>query len=556
MDSMAPLEGMAGGDVSSELAAILRSIADITVDQRPKFSPKLHRQLVRAIVCRNYASPLHELCHLIVGAERIFGNQGFERLFWASGDATAAAFRRQILDPGNKNIIDTADLTPTENGIKLLYPDGTFSIAYSRMPFLSALMEFLLSSLGYGEIDELIRATPATRLGKKDVAELANSLARRVYAYLSTHLPTAQSQRKFRAVLSFLRQSKNGTAQAEDIDDDAVLAFWICTSANDRIEGDFRSFRSVFRLMVAIRDALGAESSHRAIAYAKPIGTDWESGEVDPGNIGPDEVEAAFEASHERGAPLDTLDSPPANGVKFFKQADRAVITPIMEAGDAASALPLSLLRAQIMGDVQARMIQALRRGEDPLAVARLGDEDALNHSYATHMVRLDQIRETLEQVLLATLHRLISARNAEAIGIMLALRPKMDLTPLARLFDDPAASDDDVVRLDPPVSENRLWQILTASASDCPDLSELLTACEAAAKRITRKGFRGDNNIEETAAFEAASEALLAIRAALARNHNLYIRLAEALGGWEARYAADTRIFSSHFKTLYGDRL
>ena len=69
MDSMPPLEGMAGGDVSGELAAILRSIADITIDQKPKFGPKLHRQLVRAIVSRNYASPLHELCHLFVIAE-------------------------------------------------------------------------------------------------------------------------------------------------------------------------------------------------------------------------------------------------------------------------------------------------------------------------------------------------------------------------------------------------------------------------------------------------------------------------------------------------------
>ncbi|MBT5458454.1 MAG: hypothetical protein HOK82_17760, partial [Rhodospirillaceae bacterium] len=434
MDSMPPLEGMAGGHVSGELAAILRSIADITIDQKPKFSPKLHRQLVRAIVCRNYASPLHELCHLFVIAERTFGAQGIERLFWESGDATAPSFRQYFLGGTD---CGAADISLIDNGVKALYPDGEFSIAYSRMPFLSALMEFLLSSLGYGEIDHVLRATPATRMEKSDVNGMANVLARRLYAYLATHLPAAQSQRKFRAVLSFLRQSAGDTPRADHIDDEAVLAFWICTSANERVEGDFRSFRSVFRLMVGVREALDAESQQRALAYAKPIGADIANGEIDPGDIDAAFVEAAFEAGHERRAPLDTLAASPAKRVKFLKQTDISAIAPIVETGEAAHALPLSLLRAQVMGDVQARMTQALRRGEDPHDLARLGDGDAPNHTYATYAVRLDQIRDGLEQVLLATLHRLLSARNAEAVTLMLALRPDMDLTPLAGLFED-----------------------------------------------------------------------------------------------------------------------
>lgn len=555
MDCMVPPQGMAGGEVSNDLAAILRAIADITVDQHPKFSAKLHRQLVRTIVCRNYASPIHELCHLVVIAERALGAQGYERLFWDSGEATAAAFRRRFLDPAIAGATGTADLSPTENGMRALYPDGTFSIAYSRMPFLSALMEFLLSSLGYGEIDALIRTTPATQLAKKDVDAMANALARRVYAYLSDHLPAAQSQRKFRAVMSFLRQSKNGVPRAEHINDDAVLAFWVCTSANDRIEGDFRSYRSVFRLMVAVRGALAADWSHRAIAYAKPVGADIANGEIDPGDIAPDVVEAAIQLDHERCAPLDTLDSPPANTVKFLKQTERAVIAPIIEAQEAMAALPLSLVRAQVMGDVQARMIQALRRGNDPLAVAHLGDDDAPNHTYATHVARLDQISDALEQVLLATLYRLISAQNSAAVTAMLALRPDVDLSPLAGLFADDAETHDGVVKLAPPTRMDRLWQILTTDNRDCPDLSELLTACEAASKRVTRQGFRTSDGAGQTAAFAEAVDALLAIRSVLTRFRKRLDRLAQEIGGWEAHYSADTRIFGSHFRTLYGDR-
>lgn len=550
MDSLPPLEGMAGGDVSGELAAILRSIADITVDHKPKFSPKLHRQLVRAIVCRNYASPLHELCHLVVIAERRFGAQGFERLFWESGDATALSFRHRFQGRENGS---AADVTLIDNGVTALYPDGDFSIAYSRMPFLSALMEFLLSSLGYGEIDDLLRATPATRLEKSDVNALANDLARRVYAYLATHLPAAQSQRKFRAVLSFLRQSAGDNPRAGHIDDEAVLAFWTCISANERIEGDFRSFRSVFHLMVAVRDALAAESQHQAIAYAKPIGADMANGEIDPAQIDAACIEAAIGPNHERRAPLDTLESSPANRIKFLKQTEIATIAPIVESGDVAHALPLSLLRAQVMGDVQARMTQALRRGDNPLAAAQLGEDDAPNHTYATHAVRLDQIRGALEQVLLATLHHLLTARNGEAVSVMLALRPDMDLTPLAGLFDD--FSDDGIVSLQPPADSDRLWHVLSENLADCPDLSQLLTSCEAAAKRLTRKGFQDTTDTDHEESFAEAAGALIAIRAILTRFLNRLDRLARELGGWEARYAADARLFKSHFQILYGDR-
>ena len=554
MDSMPPLEGMAGGDVSGELAAILRSIADITIDQKPKFGPKLHRQLVRAIVSRNYASPLHELCHLFVIAERALGTQGFERLFWESGDATAASFRQKFHDGTVKS---TAGFALIDNGVTALYPDGDFSVAYSRMPFLSALTEFLLSSLGYGEIEDVLRATPATRLEKSDVNNLANHLARQVYAYLSTHLPSAQSQRKFRAVLAFLRQSTGDTPHADCIDDDAVLAFWICASANERIDGDFRSFRSVFRLMIGVRDALSAESQQRAMNHAKPIGANMENGEVDPGDIDAAFVDGALEAAHERRSPLDTLRAAPANAVKFLKQTDMAAIAPVVETGDAAHVLPLSLMRSQVMGDVQARMTQALRRGDDPHEVARLGEEEAPNHTYATHTIRLDQIREALEQVLLVTLHRLLSARNPEAVTIMLALRPDMDLTPLACLFEDP--QEEGIVRLDPPRDSDRLWQILTTNLADCPDLSALLSASETAANRMTRKGFRreesNDNTDGKTEAFADAAGALITLRAILTRFSDRLDRLARDMGGWEARYETDTRLFKSHFQILYGDR-
>jgi hypothetical protein len=555
MDSMPPLEGMAGGNVSNELAATLRSIAEITIDQRPKFSPAVHRQLVRAIACRNYSGPLHELCHLVVIAERTFGPSGFERLFWESGEASAASFRQRFAVLGNNDGTATGDAILIDNGVKALYPDGAFGIAFSRMPFLSALMEFLLSTLGYGDMDETFRAMPATQMQNSDVNALAKDLARRVYAYLAAHLPTAQSQRKFRAALTFLRQATENTPRAGHIDDDAVLAFWVCASTDDRIEGDFRSFRSVFKLMIAVRDALAAESDQRAIANAQTIGADFDNGEIDPGDIDAGTVETALEAIHERRAPLDILSSPPVNTVKFLKQTEISDIALIIEAGSAAEALPLSVLRAQIMGDVQARMTQALRRGDDPDAAGQFGEDDAPNQSYAAHCDRIEQIYDTLEKILLASLHRLLSSRNAAAVSIMMALRPNLDLTPFARFCENEEETDDEIICLKPPASAERLWNILVANVAASPDLADLLKRAKDAAKRVNRKGFREEGDHGQTAAFAEAAEAMIAIRKILPRYTACIARQARELGGWDACYSADVRIFRTHFQTLYGDR-
>ena len=56
---------------SSELANVFRTVADTEADGVAKFSDSLCRDLVRTVVCRVYAPPLLELCHLIRAADAV-----------------------------------------------------------------------------------------------------------------------------------------------------------------------------------------------------------------------------------------------------------------------------------------------------------------------------------------------------------------------------------------------------------------------------------------------------------------------------------------------------
>jgi len=566
MDSMPPLESLAGGDVSDELAAILRSIADITAADAPKFSAAVYRRLVRWIVCRSYAGPLRELCHLIVAADRVVGAragaQGYETLFWGTGAARATVFRTVFRSKSG-----SAGVERFEAGIRVAYADGTFGIAFTRMPFLSALMEFVVSVFGYADLDAQLRAMPAGQVTRGAVDALANDLARQLYHYLSAHLPTAQSHRKFRAVMSFLRQSAGDLVGPHNIDDAAVLAFWVLASKEPQTVGgaggDFKSFKSVFRLMVAARDALAVAAQASAMDRARPIGTDRGAGEMDPGDVTPEVVDAGLGPIHERLAPLEVLRASPASGVKFLKQTETDAVSPIVDYGESALALPLSILRLQVMGALQARLTEALRRGAGAPVPSR---PDGGPGAYAVFAGNLERIADHLQTALLASFHHLVVARREEAIAILLYLRPQVDLSPLAPLFEDPDGGGETVcagqiVRLKAPDTQDRFMRTLTAGLDHCPELVALIDESGTAARRMTRKGFKdadwakashaADDRAEACA---AAAEALILIRTAVLKFGALLQRLARNQGGWTAQYRADHDIFCAQFRALYGD--
>ena len=99
-------------DKSAELANAFRTVADAEADGQPKFTEVICRDLVRTVVCRVYALPLLELCHLIRAADGCAG--GYEAFFWGGGPARAGAFRGYA----ERNLVSLPGIAAAKTGLK------------------------------------------------------------------------------------------------------------------------------------------------------------------------------------------------------------------------------------------------------------------------------------------------------------------------------------------------------------------------------------------------------------------------------------------------------
>jgi hypothetical protein len=547
MDGIYSIDGLAGGTVSDELQATLQAISETSDGHQAKFKPAVCRRLTRWIVCRSYTGPIHELCHLIHIASQVERSAGFEKFFWGPGPATAQAFRRNINEGFSQNPAPAIEHHPST--VQVNYLDGEYAIAHTRMPFLSALLEFLVSTLGYGVVLETIKGILTSSATRVQISETANLLSRRLYAYLNSHLPAATAQRKYRAVTEFMAAQQNGAAQAEDIDDDMILSFWVETSMDEA--GDFRTYRKVVSLFINVRDALTAAHQQGALHRSLSIGADRENGEIDPGCI-----DAALEEIHERRAPLDMLDTAPANVIKFLNKTERSTLELLIESGNAVQTLSLSILRAEVFGAVQARLTQALRRGTSPATAIDANANQAANVGYETGAKDFEKTASNLERALLASFYHLAMAGDDTAISILLEMRPDIDLSPLAAIISEQEATSDNVIYLHGVRDQPSAFISILNDRARCPALAEFVVDSKKAANRISRKGFAKPDtgsSTEEIMGFASAADAVLEIRKSLSRFTAFLPGIAESRGGWEALDTTDRNIFFDQFRQLYG---
>ncbi len=527
-------------DKSPELANVFRVVADAESDGVVKFSPGLCRELVRTVVCRVYAPPLMELCHLIRAADTCDG--GYCAFFWDSGPARPAAFRsyaaRSQTGRGNVN--------NTKSGFELTYPDGKFAVTFGRMPFLSILMEFLVSSIGFQALDDAASALCKADATAKSVSDTAKYLASQIYAYLKPNLTSAQNQRKFRQLITFL--GREGEIAPEAVNDDLVLAFWV---ANAAVEdgGDFKTFRSVFAAFLRFMEALTAARDHAALENTRSLGPDRISGEVDPGDI-----EIDFEPIEATENPLERLATAPADEVRFLTKAEARSLELLVDSGALAVRLPLSVLRSEVFGAAQARITQGLRRHLAADSMAALID-DSVSLTYGETRERFEMLTGHLQRVILASFHALAELGRPEAMTIPLELKPELDYRPLATHLTAETQLGDNVVSLgDHGLTARFLMVIATTEALTGP-FRDFVEEAKAAFDGLSRRGFRSADLAETEIAegYAAACTPLFAIRKCLNRFGRRLDGTGMSAAEWETRFDKDRALFLRQFHLIYG---
>jgi sulfur carrier protein ThiS len=509
---------------SEELRAAFLAVAEITTPSGElKYPPKVCRGLAQAIACRSYAKPVLQLCHLVNAADACGrGRESYERFFFDNRRATSVSFKLFIREALAARGWRRAGFECTDEGVVIRYAGGVFNVAFSRMPLLAALFEFLIGIGGYRQVDEVLGRMLSDAHDHAAVETAATDLSKRIYGYLSRHLPSAQNAAKFNQILAFLEnRSPDG---AVVVDDEIVLQFWSDHAVKEGgRSGDFRAFRTVLDAFVAFSRALELALDQTAVRRAAAIGSDRAAKEVDP-----DELSDLADLPGQWESPLRLLAEEPVDRIKFLTNREKDSLHLLLDTGPLSRQLPLSLLRAEVFGKVQARITQALR-DKDGGSLSRLIDCPDPESYCERQAVYLD-LSGRIERVMKAALHVLLRDRRTSDTGPVVAMRP-----------NDPIAVFEQVIE--------------TQISYEPQELESALKEAGQAFRAFSRKGF-AEQDVEDPSVVEGfryGAGILLTIAGEIDRFLETLTQMDQrdpGLAGW---FHHDCGVFRTQFERLYG---
>lgn len=517
------------GSKSEELRAAIACIRDATaLDGGPRYSHRTIAALTRIIVCRTYAKPTLEISHLIAAISDETGR--FEHVLWGVDRANPVSFRVFIQGMDFPN--EKARLS--SQGIVNCIGGDEFQISFGRMPLLVAFIEFLITVLGYEQLDQLTEAVRKNSINIQDAGDVANALQRELYAYLKDHLPAAHRQKRERHFLDYIDRNAGNQSDADAISDNIILAYW---QDNALVPGlDNKTYRSVYEMAVRTILALDAAADRIRGMQAVTIGTDREAGEFDP-----EDVEMIMAECDPEDTPLTRILETTGECVKFITttEADTLSVLPLRPSVERR--LPISIIRNAVQGSRQLKYSAALRQNLE----MRSGHSIECKSAYRDCIRRYQDIATVLERILFAALWILYSAKNPSAISLALTLAPDIHWGGLAIL---PNENDDDVdiESIDMHRAMRHFFDTTPDKRGD--EIQALLAEARQSYRSINRKGFTEPWQQETITAMAAGVEDMIALISAIRRYTDREIGQID----WEEVEQEDAPVFQNMFAQLY----
>lgn len=336
------LKPLLEADASDEFVAAFRGVMEWTgASGHRRYPYSVIRKLAEALAGRNFGPLVFQLCHFIPAAGVLAGaREGYWGLLYGIDRASAEQFR--ALFRSRSAITPPAGLEMDPGGITWTAGGAPFTIWFRSMPLLSALHDFLWTEVpdARAAFDELAAVSPEPAAG-----DVANRVQRALDAYLNAHQMMRQSTRKMQRIREFLvARAKD---RAADIGDEEIFEFW-----RQQVKaggGDFAKFRSALDA-IALFLTIRTRADRRGGVGLDPevLGTIAAS---DPLDIDPD-----WES------PLADFDDPAMTRKYFGSSENRRRVARVAAMGPVALGLPLSVLRAEVFGDKQERLSNALRQ--------------------------------------------------------------------------------------------------------------------------------------------------------------------------------------------------
>ena len=555
---------------SADLKATFQAILTGVVNGQPRFTPDTGKKLGLAIACRNYAFALLELSHMVYVAQACESEPGqFESLFWDSGPARAAHFRFFLQKHLNKGVVNDRRCTLTGQGVEIRYPDGQFTVNFNRMPFLTALMEFLLTAGGYDTWGEPFHAMLASPASVATTSACAASVAKHLHHFLNDHLPTAHDQRKFQRLIRFMVEHKGKNFSTTEMDDETILAFWLSESGKTEETGTgfltFRvvvsSFMDLFRSLEQAWQVCQLDSAVPLDSHNEGGGKDemeeetdlvlhWLEGAI----LAPETVDSLI--SRSECSPLQALREPPMDEIGWINHAEAADLLFCLEHHRPALNMPLSVWRCEVFCPAQKRIgSQAGRNNREELPNLIHG---SVTETYEQRHQVLHKRLATLDRMLYATLYALVKGRHMDVIHLILSLKPDINMKGFRKIFPQTKGTENNVVSLPTHQIADRFYNLLADPEVSGPGMTQLLTQAKQAFAKINRQGFN-EADLDRPSVIDGFAQGAPHLQTVVRQVMAYLEQITRRAPTEEDRqwlFEQDREIFSRQFQKLYeGDK-
>ena len=508
---------------------VLRQLAEEPTFQGNglRYGPKTLHDLDVRLTFRGigHSKVLFQLCHFVRAAAVIADRPTawLDPALGAPSRITGKTMRAHLEDRAGGTrcgpvILDESDIVLDYGAESLV------RIAYGVLPRLVVTLDLMLSAGLLARDGEVLTILDGIARGPHDATAVAKSKDR-LQAQLDGWLDQVQRSRqeldKFNQLVRFL--SDDGKLPEIAFDDASLLAFWQAAAADPESYPGCIRFRTVFLLFT---DALAAfQDAEHLVAQrrAAPLGTDLDTGEIEPfvapAELALDPRVTAGLRQAEPGeqvswlSPLSRFATPPLVDTDILNGAERERLSILLDAGPAAIPLRRSLLRAELMGAVQAKLTEAERRQSD--------------NDHLVTLAVLDQRRNTKDEF-------------PKSYGAVIEVyeRLALHIDRMSKALAYLAYSQGDV-ELDPETEAKLAGELRQAGRIF---------------DRIAREGFRRlrEHPLEVEPFLEAAG--LLEPIAHRLREAIKALKALDAGDGLEACLADDRPIFARAFAQIYGD--
>ncbi|MDN4501391.1 hypothetical protein QX776_03220 [Alteromonadaceae bacterium BrNp21-10] len=506
--------------VSETLLALfegLRETPGIYTDY--KYRKEDVNRVAQYLVCRNYGKACLELSYMCWGIINYEQHQNIKSplltFFWVQESITPVRLKVAF----SQNNSSSPQVILTSNSL-VLQLDKPFEIALSRVGVLATLLEFIVT------VDPALISYIESTLKNGDEADIKNvssELQKHIYQFLSAHIDAAQTQRRYRYVASWMEQQG---AASHKLNDDSVLAFWHDASMDENSPGHKLYATALLDIMATDQALIQAQLLFEA-QHGASIGYDHDLGELSP-----DVIQQSIFDQQDSQRELNYL----ADSPKCLTKQQWELVQPLMRGQHYLKKLPWSFIRLGVMGQWQAKLVQAKRQSID---VVQQKLQEPLECSYQDYLQSLQQQPLLYRSVLLAIAHVLYNLQDPRFMGIVLSLLPKETATELKNAVIDGAK----------PRSQ-ALFNVAQQACEQLTQSRELLIQATAAFKANNKQGFKSLPEIHDLESYQQGAEGLQSCQKVIKSFLNGFAVAGDNI--INENYVSDVFIFKQVFEQLY----